>query len=92
MYDWIYYVALGLVLFLTAFSFASPKAKDDQSEYTGNNPNLPVMKEKPKMPSKTLSEKEYFGNPNLPRYENPPPPPLRSKPKTQPAPNPKPNC
>ena len=68
MYDWMYYVALGLVLFLTAFSFASPKAKDDQSEYTGNNPNLPVMKGPP------------------------PQPPLRSRPKTRPAPNPKPNC
>jgi hypothetical protein len=70
MYDWMYYVAFGLVLFLTAFSFTAPKAKDDQSEYTGNNPNLPVMKNPPPCP----------------------PPPLRGRPKTPPAPNPKPNC
>ena len=91
MYDWMYYVALGLVLFLTAFSFTSPKAKDEQGEYTGGNQNPPGMEEKPKMPPTTLSEKEYFGNPNLPQMRNPPPPPMK-RPKTPPAPNPKPNC
>jgi hypothetical protein len=73
MYDWMYYVALGLGLFLTAFSFTSPKAKDDQSGYTGGNPNPSVMGGRLKMPPTTLSEKEYFGNPNLPQMRNPPP-------------------
>lgn len=79
MYDWIYYVCLGLTLFLIALSLTAPSgAKHDQSEYTGNNPNLPVMKNppspppKPKMPPTEISEN-------------------KRRPKTPPAPNPKPN-
>ena len=81
MYDWIYYVCLGLTLFLTALSFTAPSgAKDDQSEYTGNNPNLPVMKNPPQPPLRSRPKME----PNSISEDN-------RRPKTPPAPNPKPN-
>lgn len=63
MYDWIYYALLGLLLLWLALGFMRNEPQDDQSEYTGNNPNLPVMKNPPNPPMKNRLKTPPLPNP-----------------------------